>query len=52
MNRPIISTFIDIIKIIKTKKSRIISLVKQNIITIFKIIDIGFIKFYFCLNVS
>lgn len=46
INRPIVSIFIDNIKIIRVKKSRITKKVKREFINAFLIVDIRLISFY------
>lgn len=51
-NRPIISTFVDDIKIIALKGNELIDRVKQELTFILLMVDIGLVSFYFSLKVS
>lgn len=52
INGPIMSTFVDDIKIIRVKNFRVINQVKEKLITIFKMVDMRPISFYFSFEVS
>lgn len=52
INRPIVSIFIDNIKIIGAKNSGIIGQVKAKLIAAFEMVDMGPISFYFGLKVN
>lgn len=49
---PIVSIFVDKIKIIGSKRSEIIEKVKRKLVTVFEIVDIGPISFYHGLKVE
>lgn len=52
LNRSIMNTFVDNIKIINIKKSGFIKKIKEKLIAAFSIVDINFISFYLSLKLS
>lgn len=52
INGPIVSTFIDDIKIIGAKNSGVISRIKEELTAVFKIVDMEPIHFYLGLKIS
>ena len=52
LNKPIVSTFVDNIKIIAPKRSSFIEKVKTKLVSTFPIVDMGPISFYFGLRVD
>lgn len=52
INGPIVSTFVNDIKIMEAKAFRIISSVKQEMMTVFKITDMEPISFYLSFKIS
>lgn len=52
INGPIVSTFIDDIKIMEAKNSGVIDQMKQELMAAFEMVDIGPISFYLSLKIS
>lgn len=52
LNDPIVSTFVDDIKMMGRKESRIIEKIKREFITAFKIVDMRPISFYLGLKIK
>lgn len=52
LNGPIVSTFVNDIKIMAPKESRIIQRVKAELIVVFSMVDMGSISFYLGLKVE
>lgn len=52
INRPIVNTFVDDIKIMRVKDSGVIIQMKQELTTVFEIADMGPISFYLGLKVT